>query len=193
MSEELAAPPRPTAPPAAAPAGRRRWPRPAGRRSADAGAAGRRGVARCASRSVVLVALLVAPFIHVPYVIIGPGDATPLDQPVLQVHGAPTYDHNGDLLYLTVTVSNRDPNLYRWLFAKLDPDADVSKRQSIIGVRGLRGEQPARGRPDGPVARHREGRRARGGSGTRCESDAGPVQIVDVDLRRSVRGQARAG
>lgn len=85
---------------------------------------------------LVLGVLTAAAFIHVPYVIISPGDATPLDETVLRVEGAQTYEHDGELLYLTVAVSNRDPNLYRYLFAKLDGDAAVEKRQSIIGCAG---------------------------------------------------------
>lgn len=86
--------------------------------------------------AVVLIALVAAAFIRVPYVIITPGSATPLDQSVLQVSGAQTYDHKGNLLFLTVSVSNRDPNLYRWLFSKLNPDAEVEKRESVIGCAG---------------------------------------------------------
>lgn len=85
---------------------------------------------------VVLGLLAAAAFIHVPYVIITPGEATPLDERVLTVEGAPTYAHDGELLYLTVSVSNRDPNLYRWLFAKLDGDAAVDKRETVIGCAG---------------------------------------------------------
>jgi len=85
---------------------------------------------------VVLGALAAAAFIHVPYVIISPGDATPLDETVLQVDGATTYRHDGDLLFLTVAVSTRDPNLYRYLFAKLDDDTAVEKRQAVIGCAG---------------------------------------------------------
>src|SRR5689334_17008656 len=128
MPEELAAaPPAPDGPPTGGPTRddpfgwnvrpRLRWP----------------AVVACVVGALLLLALLIAPFIHVPYVIIGPGDATPLDKSVLQVHGAPTYDHKGNLLYLTVTVSNRDPNLYRWLFAKLDHDTEVSKKETVIG------------------------------------------------------------
>jgi len=87
--------------------------------------------------SVLIVAALVgAAFIHVPYVIISPGDATALDDTVLQVDGATTYRPNGDLLYLTVAVSNRDPNLYRYLFARLDGDVAVDKRERVIGCAG---------------------------------------------------------
>ena len=90
---------------------------------------------------VVVIALVAAAFIRVPYVIITPGTATPLDQSVLQVNGAQTYDHDGNLLFLTVAVSNRDPNLYRWLFSKFDPDARVDKRESVIGCAGYEESQ----------------------------------------------------
>lgn len=85
---------------------------------------------------LVLVVLVGAAFVRVPYVIITPGDATPLDDSVLRVDGAPTYTHDGDLLFLTVAVSNRDPNLYRYLFARLDGDASVQKRETVIGCAG---------------------------------------------------------
>ena len=85
---------------------------------------------------LVLGALAAGAFIHVPYVIISPGAATALDDQVLQVDGATTYPHDGELLYLTVAVSNRDPNLYRYLFAKLDGESDVQKRQAVIGCAG---------------------------------------------------------
>jgi len=85
---------------------------------------------------LLVMALVAAAFVRVPYVIISPGDATALDDRVLQVFGAPTYEHEGELLYLTVAVSNRDPNLYRYLFARLDPDAAVERRERIIGCAG---------------------------------------------------------
>lgn len=85
---------------------------------------------------VVLGALAAAAFVHVPYVTISPGDATRLDDRVLRVDGAQTYRHRGDLLYLTVSVSNRDPNLYRYVFAKLDGDTAVEPRRSVVGCAG---------------------------------------------------------
>jgi Lon-like protease len=90
---------------------------------------------------VVVIILVAAAFIRVPYVIIRPGTATPLDESVVQVSGTKTYPHRGDLLFLTVSVSNRDPNLYRWLFAKLDPDAEVDRRETIIGCAGYAASQ----------------------------------------------------
>jgi len=55
---------------------------------------------------VLLVVVLVAGFlIHLPYVIISPGSATPLDAQVVQIDGAQTYpDDAGDILFLTVQV-----------------------------------------------------------------------------------------
>jgi len=47
-----------------------------------------------------------------------------------------TFRHDGELLFLTVAVSNRDPNLYRYLFARLDGDASVVKRETVIGCAG---------------------------------------------------------
>ncbi len=82
---------------------------------------------------LVVVALIAAAIVRVPYVVISPGAATPLDDQVVSITGASTYEHDGRLLYLTVTVSNRDPNLYRWLFASLDPNAAVMKREAVIG------------------------------------------------------------
>ncbi len=179
MSEELAAPPLPDGPPAAAPTGPPRVAPPGGTGS------GRRGprwpaFVAGALAIVVLVALLVAPFIHVPYVLVGPGDATPLDSSVLQVHGAPTYDHKGNLLYLTVTVSNRDPNLYRWLFAKLDPDIDVSKKQTVIGGCASYAESNRLAVSAMDQSQDTAKAVALQRLGYTVESDAGPVQIVDV-------------
>ncbi len=86
---------------------------------------------------LVIGALVAAAFVRVPYVVISPGSATPLDDAVLQVEGAPTYPHDGELLFLTVAVSTQDPNLYRYLFARLDGDASVERRQTVIGCAGF--------------------------------------------------------
>jgi PDZ domain-containing protein len=175
MAEELAAPPAPDGVPygpsrVVPPAGggpdrrRRRWP----------------AFLLAGIGAVVLAALLVAPFIHVPYVIVAPGDATPLDNTVVQVRGARTYGHHGDLLYLTVTVSNRDPNLYRWLFAKLDPDTDVSKKQTVIGGCASYEENNRLAASAMDQSQDTAKAVALRRLGYTVESDAGPVQIVDV-------------
>lgn len=82
---------------------------------------------------VAAVAVTAMAFIRVPYVIISPGEATALDRKIVSISGAPTYQHHGNLLYLTVRVSNSDPNVWRWLFAKLDDDVSVEKREDVIG------------------------------------------------------------
>lgn len=83
---------------------------------------------------VLLVAVVVAGFlIHLPYVIISPGSATPLDASVVQIEGATTYPHGGNVLFLTVQVSTHDPNVWRVVTSWLDPDRDVEKRSSVVG------------------------------------------------------------
>jgi Lon-like protease len=83
---------------------------------------------------VLIVAVVIAGFfIHLPYVIISPGSATPLDDSVVTIEGAPTYGHEGNVLFLTVRVTPHDPNLWRWVVASLDPDKEVVKRESVIG------------------------------------------------------------
>ncbi len=93
----------------------------------------RRRVAATVLGAGLGVLALAAAFIRVPYVIISPGTATPLDDQVVRVDGAQTYDHAGELLFLTVRVNDEDPNLYRWLFAQLDGDTSVQPREALIG------------------------------------------------------------
>ncbi len=83
---------------------------------------------------VLIVVALVAGFlIHLPYVIISPGFATPLDQKVITVDGAQTYDHRGNVLFLTVRVSTHDPTVWRVVTSWFDPDRDVVKRTDVVG------------------------------------------------------------
>jgi PDZ domain-containing protein len=83
---------------------------------------------------VVLAVVVVAGFlVHLPYVIISPGVATPLDDSVLTIAGAPTYPHAGDVRYLTVRVSGSDPNVWKLLLSKLDSDKDVVEREKVVG------------------------------------------------------------
>jgi PDZ domain-containing protein len=78
--------------------------------------------------------VLVAGFlVHLPYVIISPGDATPLDSKVVTIEGAPTYHHRGDVLFLTVRVTTHDPSAWRVLTSLLDSDREVEKRQDVVG------------------------------------------------------------
>jgi PDZ domain-containing protein len=71
--------------------------------------------------------------IHLPYVIISPGSATPLDSSVVQIDGAKTYPNGGDVLFLTVRVSTHDPNVWRLVTSWLDSDRDVEPRSNVVG------------------------------------------------------------
>jgi PDZ domain-containing protein len=82
---------------------------------------------------VLLVAVLIAGFlIHLPYVVISPGAATPLNG-LVHVEGAPTYEHQGDVRYLTVRVSGSDPNVWKVVTSWLDSDKEVVDRTSVSG------------------------------------------------------------
>ncbi len=84
---------------------------------------------------LVLAATLAGFVIHLPYVIISPGSATPLDNRIVVIHGADTdaHPHRGSFRFLTVTVSTHDPNLWRLLSAWLDSDQDIEDRTSVVG------------------------------------------------------------
>ena len=118
---------------------------------------------------VLLAVVAVAGFlIHLPYVIISPGSATPLDSSVVQVDGAETYPHDGDVLFLTVRVSTHDPNVWRvvTVVARSRPRRRGARERG--GVPERRAELGVQHRADGPVAERRQVRRARPVSGTRC-------------------------
>ena len=82
---------------------------------------------------LIVVAVIAGFVIHVPYVIISPGNSTPLDRSVVSIDGATTYPHRTPVEFLTVRVSNEDPTYWRYLLATLDPDRDVEKRESVVG------------------------------------------------------------
>jgi PDZ domain-containing protein len=82
----------------------------------------------------LLVVVVIAGFvIRVPYVIISPGDSTPLDNSVVSIQGAQTYPHRDPVEFLTVRVSNEDPTFWRVVSAWLDPNKDVEKRTDVVG------------------------------------------------------------
>jgi len=89
--------------------------------------------------SLLVLGLIAAAFIRLPYVVVGPGRVTPLDADVLMIDGAPIYEHDGELLFLSVNVTNanRRPNVYRVLQAWLDPTIDLEKEDDFYG------EEPA--------------------------------------------------
>ncbi|MGH9024989.1 MAG: YlbL family protein, partial [Acidimicrobiia bacterium] len=77
--------------------------------------------------------LLAGFFIHLPYILISPGEATPLDGSVVMIEGAPTYEHHGEFLFLTVRVSSSQPNVYRVIEGWLDDDVTVRKQEDVLG------------------------------------------------------------
>jgi PDZ domain-containing protein len=87
------------------------------------------------SLGVLVAIIVVAGFlVHLPYVIISPGSATPLDSQVVQIEGAQTYpDDSGNIHFLTVQVSTSEPNVWRLVTALLDPDRDVEDRDAVQG------------------------------------------------------------
>ncbi len=83
---------------------------------------------------VLLAVVAVAGFlIHLPYVIISPGSATPLDSSVVRIDGAQTYPHDESVRFLTVRVSTHDPNVWRVVTSWLDPDRAVEPRDDVVG------------------------------------------------------------
>ena len=81
---------------------------------------------------VVLVTVLVGTAIRLPYVIFSPGRATDV-RPIITVEGARTYPSRGDVLFLTVSVSNQRPNLWRFLQASLDENSKVIGEREYLG------------------------------------------------------------
>ena len=84
---------------------------------------------------VLLAVVAVAGFlIHLPYVIISPGSATPLDSSGRADRGCRRrIPHDGNLLFLTVQVSTRDPNVWRVVTSWLDSDRAVEERSDVVG------------------------------------------------------------
>ncbi|MFM7271833.1 MAG: PDZ domain-containing protein [Actinomycetes bacterium] len=82
--------------------------------------------------AVVLVVVLVGTAVRLPYVIFSPGRATDV-RPIITVEGARTYPSRGDLLFLTVSVSNQRPNLWRFIQASLDGDSEVIGERDYLG------------------------------------------------------------
>src|SRR6516225_9184215 len=68
---------------------------------------------------VVVLVLLGGALIRLPYVLIAPGTANKVERGV-KIQGAPTYTHQGQLLFLTVSVSSDRPNAFAVLSGWLD-------------------------------------------------------------------------
>ncbi len=71
-------------------------------------------------------------WVKLPYVIFSPGDATPIEG-LVKIAGTKTYDHDGEVLLLTVRVSNGRPNVWRFLEASWDDDSKVIGEKQYLG------------------------------------------------------------
>lgn len=97
----------------------------------------RRRVAYGALLGLGACALVASTVVRVPYVLTSPGDATPIDRGIVSVSDAPTYPHEGRLLFLTVRQSDREPTVLRWLFAHLESNTEIDDKQDVIGCAGF--------------------------------------------------------
>lgn len=107
----------PPAPPAAPEPRRSRWP-----------------IVLLSAVVVVLVIVIAGMLIRLPYRVFSPGSATPVGT-VVKISGARTYPLRGPVLFLTVSVSNGRPNLWRYLQAELDSDSKIVGEKEYLGGR----------------------------------------------------------
>lgn len=82
--------------------------------------------------AIVVVLAIAGFFVRLPYVIVSPGDATPVNE-VVKVDGARTYRTPGTILFLTVSVTNQRPNVYRTLAGWISSDSDVISEKDELG------------------------------------------------------------
>jgi len=82
---------------------------------------------------VVGVAAVAGAFVQLPYVLIRPGSATKVEG-VVDIEGAQTYDDDGSVLFLTVSVLD-SPNAYTALSGWLDDDVEVQTEDEFFGDR----------------------------------------------------------
>jgi Lon-like protease len=90
--------------------------------------------------AVLAVVAVGAAFVRLPYVLISPGSASPVED-VVEIEGARTYEHDGSVLFLTVSVSDQRPNAYVVLGGWLDDDVDVLPEEDVFGGRSRREER----------------------------------------------------
>jgi len=81
---------------------------------------------------VVVVLVIVSIVIRLPYVVVSPGSATPVQQAVT-ISGAPTTPINGSLLFLTVRVTNTQPNVWRLGYAWVSGDSEIVEEDKFYG------------------------------------------------------------
>ena len=89
---------------------------------------------------LVLVVAVGAAFVRLPYVLVSPGSASPVED-AIEIEGAPTYEHDGSVLFLTVSVSDQRPNAYVVLGGWLDDDVDVLPEEDVFGTNSRRQER----------------------------------------------------
>ncbi len=98
----------------------------------------RRRIAIWVALSALVVLVAAALFVRVPYLVLSPGSATPVDD-VVVIDGAQTFEPTGDVLYLTVSVSRRASPL-QLLWGWLGGDNEVIPEEDYLGGRS-RSEQ----------------------------------------------------
>lgn len=82
---------------------------------------------------VVVAAVIGGLLLKVPYVALVPGSARDTE-PLLAVDGIDEYPSDGELLLLTVRFRTR-PNLWEYLWLRMDDDAQVVPEENIFGDR----------------------------------------------------------
>ena len=82
--------------------------------------------------SLIGLIIIAAAVVPLPYVILSPGRATAVDG-VVMIEGTETFDPDGEVLFLTVSVSDRRPNAFRVLNGWLDDDIAVEPEDEILG------------------------------------------------------------
>ncbi len=86
------------------------------------------------------VVAIAAAIVPLPYRLISPGGATPVED-VVEIEGAPVYEHDGSVLFLTVSVTDKDPNAYTVLSGWLDDDVEVIREDELLQGRTQKEEE----------------------------------------------------
>ncbi len=90
----------------------------------------RRWIVGGIATGVVLLILAAGLLIPLPYIVFSPGSATPVED-VVTIDGAQTYESDGDILFLTVTVSGRAVP-FQVLWGWIDDDSEVVKEDEYL-------------------------------------------------------------
>lgn len=81
---------------------------------------------------VVVAGMISSAFVRVPYYAFQPGSVRTVDQ-LIEVDGAPTYDGDGQVNFLTVSI--REATALEAALGWLDPDTDLIPREEVLGDR----------------------------------------------------------